>query len=89
MDGININITNTLTFIKIIFKNIYLNKRYVNFSSFRDLLNTDLNNINKQTTNSFVNNQTKIILAKFNLNVVNIIIYVKMTLKHIIPNKKG
>ena len=47
--GINLNIINTLTFIKTTFKNIFLNKRYVKSSNFKDQQSYNKKNIDKQT----------------------------------------
>ena len=79
MGEINLNIINTLTFIKTTFKNIFLNKRHVNSSSFRDQLSINSKNINQQTNNSYVNKQNS--CARFNLDHIDSIIYIKQYLR--------
>ena len=88
MPQINLNLIDIFTFIKTKSKNIFLNKIYVNYSSFRDQQIINTNDINKQTNNICVKKQTrKIVVAGINQNLINTLTFIKTTLKNIFLNK--
>jgi len=57
--GMNLNLINTLTFIKTTFTNIFLNKRLADSYSFRDQLSMNTMNINNPANSNHTNKQTK------------------------------
>ena len=52
-------------------------------------MNTDIKNIKKQTNNIYVNKQTtkKTIVVRINLNLIDTLTFIKMTVKNIFLNK--
>ena len=88
MARINLNLIDTLTFIKMTVKNIFPNKRPVSCLSSKYHLSIDTKSINKQTNMIYLNKKKqKKIIVGINLNIINTPTFIKTTFKNIFLNK--
>ena len=84
----NLSIIDRVTYIKMAFKSIFLNKIQLNYWGFGVPLRINTKDMNKQKQSAFkeTNKQTTI-EAEFNLNLVASTTSIKRTSKSIFPNK--